>query len=292
MQRYKNTVHTRSLLQSEADCSICNFCPSSPRGEIQWWDFICPLKADIFPPLSSKPRSSLKKMRLTCCIYPHDDNCFSLQEAVQSTLRQCFIARWLRSACWRHWVSLHVRHNYSGPPNLSFVDHCASDGGEEVARALAGEMCLLWRIRKCQDFTVMNFPRGTCCLVNAQGQKGMQDLNDLGSSPSKASDMLLNPEQNHRQSYWNLARKDKEKKLLKYFSVVRRKYCSDLLKRNNQLHCASVQGRTCKVLILHLTYTSCIFLTLRGTVAAEPQDGLALCSSMILTQLFLTSMGP
>lgn len=147
MQRYKNTVHTRSLLQSEADCSICNFCLSSPRGEIQWWDFIYPLTAGILPPpLSSKPWSSLKKMRLTCWIYPRDDNRFSLQEAVQSTLRQCFIARWLRSACWRHRVSLHVRHDHSGSPNLSSADHCASDGGEEVARAVAGEMCLLWRL--------------------------------------------------------------------------------------------------------------------------------------------------
>lgn len=50
MQRYKNTVHTRSLLQREADCSICNFYPSSPRGEIQWWEFIYPLTADISSP--------------------------------------------------------------------------------------------------------------------------------------------------------------------------------------------------------------------------------------------------
>lgn len=70
-----------------------------------------------------------------------------------------------------------------------------------MARALAGEMCLLWRIRKCQDFTVMNFPRGACCLVNAQNQKGMQYLNDLGRGPSKGSNMLLNPEQHYRQSY-------------------------------------------------------------------------------------------
>lgn len=56
-------------------------------------------------------------------------------------------------------------------------------------------------IRKCQDFMVINLPHGACCLVNAQSQKGMQDLNDLGRGPSKGSDMLLNPEQNHRQSY-------------------------------------------------------------------------------------------
>lgn len=48
----------------------------------------------------------------------------------------------------------------------------------------------------------------------------------------------------------------------------------------------------CEVLILHLTYASCIFLTLSRTMAAEPQDQLAPCSSIILTQLLLTSMGP
>lgn len=35
---------------------------SPHKEEIQWWDLICPLTADIFPPpLSSKPWSSLKK---------------------------------------------------------------------------------------------------------------------------------------------------------------------------------------------------------------------------------------
>lgn len=34
-----------------------------------------------------------------------------------------------------------------------------------------------------------------------QSQKGMQDMNDLGRGPSKGFDMLLNPEQTHRQSY-------------------------------------------------------------------------------------------
>lgn len=77
-----------------------------------------------------------------------------------------------------------------------------------------GENSCCWdelarKVRKCQDFKEVNFPRGAGCLVNAQSQKGMQDPNNLGRGPSKSSDMLLNPEQTHRQSYWNLARVDK-----------------------------------------------------------------------------------
>lgn len=125
-----------------------------------------------------------------------------------------------------------------------------------------GESSCWWgvpttEIRKCQDFMVMNFPHGACCLVYAQSQKGTQDLNDLGKGLSKGSDMLLNPEQNYRQSYWNLAREDKEKiKLLQHFSVIERKYCSDCFFLKDQLHCASFQGHTSKVLILHLAYTA------------------------------------
>lgn len=63
-----------------------------------------------------------------------------------------------------------------------------------MARALAGEMCLLWRSGKCQDSTVMDSP---CSLVNASSKKGMRDLNDHGRGPS--SNALLNSEQN--QSY-------------------------------------------------------------------------------------------
>lgn len=47
----------------------------------------------------------------------------------------------------------------------------------------------------------MNFPRGAGCLVNEESQKGMQDLNDLGRGLIKGSNMLLNPEQTHTQSY-------------------------------------------------------------------------------------------
>lgn len=149
-------------------------------------------------------------MRLTCWIYPWDDNCFLLQEALQSTLRQCFRARWLGSACCRHQVSLHVRHNHSSSPDLSSADHCASDGGEDVARALAGEMCLLWRFGSARISWWWVFHIVPVALL-MQRQKGMQDLNDLGRWPSKGSNMLLNREQNHMQSYY-LAREDKEKK--------------------------------------------------------------------------------
>lgn len=123
-------------------------------------------------------------MRLTCWIYPCDDHCLSLQEAVQSTLRQCFIARWLRSACWRHWVFLHVRHDHSGSPDLSSADHCASDRGEEVARALAGEVCLLWRLGSARISRWWIFHMVPLALL-MQSQKGMQDLNDLDRGPSK-----------------------------------------------------------------------------------------------------------
>lgn len=46
-------------------------------------------------------------------------------------------------------------------------------------------------IRKCQDFTLMDFPRGACCFVNAHGKKGMQELSDLGRGSCKSSDMLI-----------------------------------------------------------------------------------------------------
>lgn len=46
-------------------------------------------------------------------------------------------------------------------------------------------------IRKCQDFTLMDFPRGACCIVNARGKKGMQELSDLGRGSCKSSDMLI-----------------------------------------------------------------------------------------------------
>lgn len=158
-------------------------------------------------------------MRLTCLVYSHDDSCFSGSCTVHD-LRQCFIARWPRSGCWRHWVSLQVRHDHSGSPNLSSADHCASDGGKEVARALAGEMCLLWRSGKCQDSTVMDSPRS---LVNASSKKGMRDLNDHGRGPS--SNALLNSEQN--QSYWDSAREDIhiQKRSYVFFCHVNR-YCS------------------------------------------------------------------
>lgn len=148
-------------------------------------------------------------MKSTSWIYPCDDNCFLLQEAVQSTLRQCFIARWLRSACWRHRVSLRVRHDPSRSPDLSSADHCALDGGEEVVRAPAAEVCLLGRLgsarisRKCVFHVVPD------ALLMHWSQKGMQDLNALGRGPSKGSNLLLNPEQTQRQSYWNLARVNK-----------------------------------------------------------------------------------
>lgn len=77
-----------------------------------------------------------------------------------------------------------------------------------------GESSCCWdvptrKVRKCQDFKEVCFPRGAGCLVNAQSQKGMQDPNTLGRGPSKGSNLLLNPEQTQRQSYWNLARVNK-----------------------------------------------------------------------------------
>lgn len=147
-------------------------------------------------PTKFKNMNSLKKMRLTCCIYPCGTNRFSVRKAV---LRQCFIARWFRPACWRHRVSLYVRHDHSHSPNLSSADHCALDGGEEVARTLAGEMCLLRRLGSARISWWWIFHMVPVALF-MQSQKGIQDLHDLGRGPSKGSDML-SKEQNHRQSY-------------------------------------------------------------------------------------------
>lgn len=47
-------------------------------------------------------------------------------------------------------------------------------------------------VRKCQDFTVMDFPHGAC-FVNAHGKKGMQELSDLGRGSCKSSDTLVTP---------------------------------------------------------------------------------------------------
>lgn len=137
-------------------------------------------------PPSSNPWSSLKKDEINQLDLSLDDNCFLLQEAVQSTLRQCFIARWLRSACWRHRVSLRVRHDPSRSPDLSSADHCASDGGEEVVRALAAEMCLLGRLGSAKISRRCVFHLVPDALLMHRVRKGCRTQTPWAGVPARA----------------------------------------------------------------------------------------------------------
>lgn len=172
MQRYKNTVHTRSLLQSEADRSICNFYPSSPRGEIKWWDFIYTLTADIFPSHGSKPWSSLKKkdeinlldLSMWWPLLVAAGSCtVHIKTVFHSKVTQISLLKTLSIPACKARSLRFTRPLFCRP--LCFGQRW---GG--------GESSCWWgvptvEIRKCQDFTVMNFPHGASCLVNAKSER-------------------------------------------------------------------------------------------------------------------------
>lgn len=65
------------------------------------------------------------------------------------------------------------------------------------------------KVRKCQDFKEMNFPCGAGCLVNAQSERDAGPEQPGQGSQQGLQLILLNPEQTHWQSYWNLARVNK-----------------------------------------------------------------------------------